>query len=131
MSAENVAVVHKLVEAFNTRDFEAFAALLAPDAELYPLRAQLERKTYRGPAGVRELFADFDEDWEYVQIAADEIRDAGDQVVILCHLRARGRSSAVDLDVPMAFVLKFRDNLVVYSRSFSEQSDAFREAGIE
>jgi ketosteroid isomerase-like protein len=61
---------------------------------------------------------------------AEEFREAGDQVVVLGRLRARGRTSGVDLDVPMGFVWRLRDGKVVYARSFSEQADALRDAGL-
>jgi hypothetical protein len=40
------------------------AAEIHADTELYPLRAQLEHKTYVGRDGLTEMLADFDEDWK-------------------------------------------------------------------
>jgi ketosteroid isomerase-like protein len=131
MSAENVQIIRRLAEAFNDRDLDAMDRDIDPGAEIYPMRAQLEGKAYRGPDGVREMLADFDQDWELVRMDPDEFRDAGDQVVVLGRLRARGRASGVDLDVPMGFVWRLRDGKVVYARSFSEQADALRAAGLE
>jgi ketosteroid isomerase-like protein len=116
--------------AFNDRDFDGMAAELNEDAELYPLRAQLEGKSYRGPEGVREMFADFDEDWEELRIEIDEMRDVDDEVVVICRLRSRGRTSGVDLEVPIGFVWRFRDGKAVYARSYSEPADALRAAGL-
>ena len=131
MSAENVESVRRLMAGFNDRDFDAMAAELSADAELYPLRAQLEGKSYRGPAGVREMFADFDEDWEELRIEIDEMRDVEDRVAVRCRLRSRGRTSGVDLEVPIGFVWRFRDGKAVYARSYSEPADAIRAAGLE
>jgi ketosteroid isomerase-like protein len=131
MSAQNVETVRRLVEAFNDRDIDAMLPDIQPDAELHPLRAQLEGKAYRGHDGLREMLADFDQDWELVQMDAEQFRDAGDQVVALGRLRARGRTSRVDLDVPMGFVWKLRDGKAVYLKTFSEQADALRAAGLE
>jgi ketosteroid isomerase-like protein len=130
VSAQNVQIIRQMVEAFNERDFEGMAQNMEPDAELYPLRAQLEGKIYRGHDGLREMLADFDQDWEFVHMDAEEFCDAGDQVVLLGRLQARGRASGVDLDVPMGFVWKLREGKVVYARSFSEQADALRDAGL-
>ena len=131
MSAENVQLIRKLVEALNDRDLDALVEHIEPDAELHPLRAQLEGKVYRGLDGVREMLADFDQDWEYVQVDAEEFRDADDEVVVLGRLHGRGRTSGVDLDVPMGFVWTLRDGKVVRAKSFSEQADALRAAGLE
>jgi uncharacterized protein len=131
VSAENVQLIRKLVEAFNDRDIDSVVQDMLPDVELHPLRAQLEGKTYRGHDGVREMLADFDQDWEYVQVDAEEFRDADDEVVVLGRLRARGRASGIDLDVPMGFVWTLRNGKVVRVQSFSEQADAVRAAGLE
>ena len=131
MSAENVQLIRKLVEALNDRDLDALVEHIEPDAELHPLRAQLEGKVYRGLDGVREMLADFDQDWEYVQVDAEEFRDADDEVVVLGRLHGRGRASGVELDVPMGFVWTLRDGKVVRAKTFSEQADALRAAGLE
>ena len=62
MSGGNVESVRRLLDAFNDRDVERMAAENSDDAEIYPLRAQLEGKVYRGGAGMRQMVADFDED---------------------------------------------------------------------
>ena len=90
MSTENVQIIRRLVEAFNDRDFDSMAEHIQPDAELHPLRAQLEGKAYRGHEGLREMLADFDQDWEYVRMEPEEYRDADDEVVVLGRLHGRG-----------------------------------------
>lgn len=129
MSAENIEALRRLMAAFNERDLEGMAAGLSDDAELYPLRAQLEGKAYRGPEGVREMFADFDEDWEQLRVEIDEVLDADDLVAVRGRLRSRGRTSRVVLDVPIGFVWRFHGGKAVYARSYSEPDDALRAAG--
>jgi ketosteroid isomerase-like protein len=131
VSAENVEIIRRLVEALNDRDLDTLVAITDPDLELYPLRAQLEGKAYRGHDGLREMLADFDEDWEFVHLDGAEYRDAKDKVVVLGRLRGRGRASGIDLDVPMGFVWKLREGKAMHARTFSEQSDALRAAGLE
>ena len=123
MSTENVQIIRRLVEAFNDRDIDSMVEHMQPDVELHPLRAQLERKAYRGHDGLREMLADFDQDWEYVQVDAEEYRDADDEVVVLGRLHGRGRASGVELDVPMGFVWTLRDGKVcAYGHSPSRRT---------
>jgi ketosteroid isomerase-like protein len=131
MSTGNAQIVRRLLEAFNDRDLDAMLAGIHPDAELQSLRAQLEGKAYRGHEGVRQMLADFDEDWTFVRMEATDFREAGDQVVMLGRLHARGRASGVDLDVPIGVVWTLRDGKVVGARTFSEQVDALQAAGFE
>jgi ketosteroid isomerase-like protein len=139
VSIENVQIVRRLLEAFNDRDLDAMLAGVHPEAELQSLRAQLEGKAYRGHEGVRQMLADFAEDWAFVRMDAKDFREADDQtasglddqVVMLGRLRARGRASGVDLDVPIGVVWTLRDGKVVRAKTFSEQADALRAAGFE
>jgi ketosteroid isomerase-like protein len=85
-----------------------------------------------GHQGLRELLADFDQDWEYVQMDPQDYLEAGDDVVvILGRLRARARASGMDLDVPMGFVWTVRDGKAVHGRTFSDPADARRAAGLD
>jgi ketosteroid isomerase-like protein len=130
VSAENIALVRRLFEALSAGDLEAMTPLIEADAELYPMRAQLEGKVYRGHDGLRQLMAELDEDWEYVQMDVDEFREAGDeQLVCLGRLRTRGRSG-VDVDVPMGWLWRFRGGKAVYVKAFSNQEDALHAAGL-
>jgi ketosteroid isomerase-like protein len=130
-AAENIGLVQRATAAFNARDVEAFIAELDPAAEVEPLRALLESKRYAGPEGAREMFADFDEDWEYLRLEIDDVREAGEEVVLLGRLLSRGRASRVDLEVPIGFVWRVRNGKLVHGKTFSEPADALRAAGIE
>jgi ketosteroid isomerase-like protein len=130
VSEQNLAATRRFMVAFNDRDLDGMAAEIEDDSEFYPLRAQLEHKAYVGRKGLEEMLADFDQDWEYVRIELDELLDRDDVVVALCRLQARGLASRVDLEVPMGFVLRFEGERLVYSRSYSEQADALRAAGL-
>jgi hypothetical protein len=64
MSHENVARLRAAVEAFNERDGSKFDRLLAPDAEIVPVRAAIEGTTYRGTDAASQYVAAVDESWE-------------------------------------------------------------------
>ena len=131
LSAENVETARRLVAAFNDRDVERFLADTHAAAELHSLRAQLEGTPYRGHAGIRQMFADFEEDWEYLRVEIHAFRNIESNVVGTGHLHSRGRASRVDLDVPVAFVWRFREGKAVYAKLFSEEAEALRAAGLD
>jgi ketosteroid isomerase-like protein len=131
LSEENLETVRRLAAAFNARDIDRFLPELHPEVEFHSLRAQLEGRPYVGHEGARKMFADFDEDWDYLRLEVDELRDSEEAVVATGRLLSRGRASRVDLDVPVAFIWRFRDGKVVYGKVFSEEAAALRAAGLE
>ena len=88
MSQENLELVHRLCDAFNRRDLDAFLALNASDVEFTPYTVAVQG-SYQGHDGIgrwwRELFDVFP-DWG---VEVREVRDLGDDVT-LTTLHARG-----------------------------------------
>jgi hypothetical protein len=54
MSGENAKLLALAVDSFNRGDLEAMKTAFAPDAEIVPLRADLENTIFRGPTAVEE-----------------------------------------------------------------------------
>ena len=130
MSQENVEVVRELAEAWRRDDRDAWLAAWGEAAEFYPLRSQLEGHPYRGRDGLRKFMAEIDEDWAYIRFEVDEIRDAGEQVLALAHVAARGRASRLDLHHPIGIILTVRQAKLVYARFYSDSSDALEAVGL-
>jgi ketosteroid isomerase-like protein len=130
MSQENVEMVRRGADAFNRRDAEGFGVLLAPDAEIVPLRAALEGTVYRGPAAATEFFADSDESWENLHVEVEEIRDGGECILAFGRLWGRGRGSGVDTEMPMAWVVRFRDGQITTFRAYTDPDEAAEAAGL-
>ncbi len=128
MSERDVEIVRSVIAAWDRGDLDEMARWIADDAELVPLRAQLEGTAYRGPSGLRELWDDLNADWEGVTLPVDEVRELGGKVVAIGRFIARGRASGVDLDVPIAQVWELRDDRVVRMHAFSDPEDAIRAA---
>ena len=96
MPRDKVDVARRAIDAYNRRDVDgAFAELATPDFEWYPaiVRA-LDGGGYRGREGVEKFAADTRENWEELQIIAEEFRDLGDRVLVLGRLRGRGKPAA-------------------------------------
>ena len=109
---------------------EAWLSLWDEEAEFVPLRAQLEGESYSGHDGLMRFVAELAEDFEEVRFEIEETRDAGGQVVGIGRFRARGRSSGVDINVPVGVIQRVRRGKIVYTRLFSEPADALEAAGL-
>jgi len=130
MSAQNVEIALVAVDAWNRGDYEGWLAAWDEEAEFIPLRAQMESTTYSGHEGLRQFLADVTEDWDEVRFEIESTRDAGEQVVGLGRFQARGRASGVEIDVPLGVFTRVRLGKLVYTRLYSEPSDALEAAGL-
>jgi ketosteroid isomerase-like protein len=130
MSQENVEIVRAAFDAWNRGDFDAWIRAWDEQAEFYPLRAQLEGGAYRGHDGLRRFIDEMVEEWDEVRFEVDEIRDAGEQMVGFGRMRARGRASGVDIDVPLGVVGAVRGERIAYARFFSDPAAAVEAAGL-
>ena len=130
MSQTGIQVVREALAAVQSRDAERFAALVAPDAELRPLRAQLEATNYRGPDGARRMFADWWAQWQEFEFQPEEVHEDGATVVLVGRLHTRGATSGADIDTRIGWRFHLRDGLIPLGVSYSDPADAFRESGI-
>jgi ketosteroid isomerase-like protein len=93
MSQENVEMVGQAVDAFNARDMDRLLDLMDPEIEF---RSVVERKTYRGLAGMVQYREDIDATLEEFHSEDDRFLDAGgDRVVYLYRIVGRGTRSGV------------------------------------
>ena len=91
--------VRALFAAFARRDRDAFLAHLHPDFELdVPATAERAGRggPYRGHDGVREYFADVERIWSELHIEPEDIRAAGDSVMLFGRVRGRAGTEVVD-----------------------------------
>ena len=131
MSQQNVELVRVAVEAFNRRDGAAFDALLASDAEIVPVRAAVERVSYQGADAGSQYCAAVDERWENARWEIEDVRDDGDWVVALGHIRGRGRHSGAAFDARAGWVAHLDEGLITRFQTFSDRSAALKAVGME
>jgi SnoaL-like domain len=116
MTHEGVEIVRAAIDAWNCADFDAWIGAWDERAEFHPFARSVDGRAYHGHDGLRRFVAEMAEDWEQVRFEVDEIRGAGEQVVALGRLRARGGASGVERIVPLALVGVVRDEKLVYAR---------------
>jgi len=130
MSQENVELFNKALEGYNRRDIEAMLEIWHPKAEWYPFTAQVEGDdAYHGHEGLRQWWANVDATFEELEASVEEVRDLGDAVLALGHLRARFRSG-VTLDTEIGWLTRYRDGLAVWGRAYQSHAEALEAAGL-
>ena len=129
MSAENVQLAREGFDAWFRGDFDAMDEMAVEDVEFVPaVAAAVEGGSVRGRDDVRRFFQSLDETWETFRIEADEFREIGDRVLMVGHVRAKGRGSGVELDQPMLSVVWFRDDKIARMQSFLDEEAALEAA---
>jgi ketosteroid isomerase-like protein len=133
MSQENVVLVRALIDRWNTgaRELSAFRQYVDPAFELESPFASVVGEPYRGYAGLERWLRDNDEQFAEWRIEADDLRDLGDQVIVVATVTARGRESGVALHFPSAAVFEFAsDGRVLRTRIYGEVDAALKAVGL-
>jgi ketosteroid isomerase-like protein len=128
VSRRNVELVRRAAQHFQ-RTGEPWWELLDPDIEIYD-HDMPDAGEYRGRDGFREWVAQWGEAWESFSIEAGDYIDAGDRVVELVRLSARGKGSGVPLERLDGMVWTLRDGKAVRLDYFGSRTEALEAVGL-
>ena len=139
MSEENVERVLAAGELFNRlgaslesadpSDFGRFLGFMAPDIQFEPQQALLEG-SYEGLGGVGEWLGDVTELYVRGGVQFTDVRDLGDRVLALGTLRVTGSGSGIEVEVPLALLVRFRDGLITHLNDYGDRDKALEAAGL-
>jgi ketosteroid isomerase-like protein len=129
MSRENVDRTRAAIEAMNQRDIEGVLRLLDPEVRFEHRLAALQG-SFVGLDGVRGWFADLLEHFDTWQIHCPDIRDLDDRILALGTIRATGKESGVETELPLTVVMRFRDGLCTDFTDFGDRDQALEAVGL-
>jgi uncharacterized protein len=129
MSQENVEIVRRCCEAFDSGDYATALDALAPGVE-YDLSHFPDGGVYRGHDGVRDAFRIWMGTWEDYRQERSDLIDAGDEVIVPTWEHGRGKGSGVELDRETVGVWTMRDGKAVHIRFYPTLSDALAAVGL-
>jgi ketosteroid isomerase-like protein len=127
MSEENVEVVRGLLERFAVGEvaWEALDEEVAIHDHDIP-----DAGEYRGHAGVLRWIEDWSSGLPAVNWDLQEMLDAGDVVVAVILLRAKGRGSSVEVERQDAIVYRLRRGKIVRFDYYNSRQQALEAAGL-
>ena len=136
MSSENVEVVRRVYDAvFVQRDVAATMggseSLVHADAEAdWSSSVGPHQGVYRWQEGIETLWGSFTEAWDEWSTQPEDFIDAGDQVVVVNLLRARGKASGVEVAARGAQVWTVRDGKVAAVKLYQDKDEALEAVGL-
>jgi hypothetical protein len=87
----------------------------------------VEGSAYRGPEGARKFWLDIADSYDELTTNYEKIRDLGDAVLALGRLRGRSKEG-FPVDMEYAVLMRYRDGLVVWGRSWFSHAEALEAA---
>jgi len=134
MSQENVEACRQNIEAWERDDLDSWLATMDPIVEWHAAVERLVEGTenfYRGHEGMRRLWHFWRTESEDFEIEAQELRDAGDdRVVLLGRIRWRGLASGIATESPIGMVITVRGGKIIRSMDYLTHQEALEAVGL-
>jgi ketosteroid isomerase-like protein len=122
------AIVHEMFAAWNSGNVDRMTDFWAEDGDWIweddPLLP--DARVVRGRTEVEAHLRDVMALLGPMTLEIDEITDAGDDLLVLCHTEFDGARSGVHLDVEWSHVIRFEAGRVRRYRSFTDPEMAMR-----
>ena len=128
MSRENVEVVRRINEQLLATG-ELALDLMHEDIQVLDHDAP-DQGEYRGHAGVAQWLEDWGAAWGEWTYEPEQYIEAGDIVVALHGMTAKGRGSGVELDREDGVVYKLRDGKIAHIDYHNDRDQALEAVGL-
>ena len=108
------------------------ADFFAPDFELRQASSIIDTAgIFQGKDAIRDVMRELEESFEELTMMPEDLIDTPDgEVVVLIHIRGRGRGSQVEIDNHIAHVWTFRDDKAVRCVVYEEPAEALEAVGL-
>jgi ketosteroid isomerase-like protein len=87
-------------------------------------------ETYRGHEGVARAIERWSEPYRELTVYLEHVYGSGDCVVWIHRVRVTALYSGLAIEMPLAYLWRFRAGKVVYFRSFRDPAEALTAAGL-
>lgn len=130
MARENLEIVQRGFEAFNAGGVEGIIPFVHPEFEATtPPNLASEPDTYRGYDGIRRWFDSFYEVMDEIRWDAHSFQEAGEMVIVVFTLRARGKTTGLDFGQDAVMLWELRDGKAIRLELFATLGEAQAAAG--
>ena len=120
-------LVREIIDALNRADVEGILARLHPDFEWRALEGSPVGGTYTGSDEVRRYVEDWLSTFADVRVQVDEMTQVGDAVLVVVHVRARGRGSGIEVDNLFCQLWRLGDDSAVGMQEYETREEALAQ----
>jgi ketosteroid isomerase-like protein len=128
MSSENVELVRTSLEHF-LQTGEPDWEVTHPDTLIVD-HDIMDGSEYRGQEGVRRWVSDWSSAWSEFSMQPERFIDAGDCVVVILRMKARGAASGIEIERQDGIVHLVRDGKAARIDYFNSAEQALAAAGL-
>jgi uncharacterized protein len=130
VAQEDIDLIRRLYDAFNSGGLDAIYEWLDPEIEWVNPPESIDHQTFHGHEGVaawyRELLSP---QFDSVTFHPEEFVEIGGRIVVRCRGAVRTRGTGHELELPFTHLVTVRGGKVASVRMFSDTSEAMRVAG--
>jgi uncharacterized protein len=130
MSEENVEVVRRMYEAFQSGDADGALAHFDPDVIIDHSRVRPDIGIGRGHEQVRRIVISWLGAWEEWREEIEEMRDLGSRVFVLSVQHGRGKGSGVEVEARWAVLYEVHGGKITRMAVYPDPAEALEAAGL-
>jgi ketosteroid isomerase-like protein len=132
MSQENVEILRRGFEGFNTGDLDRLVSeFVAPEVEYCTSREDPDAATHRGRQAYRRYVEQWMESFDGLRADVEEYIDVGDdRVFTWVRWTGRGRTSGADADWHLAIIYTMREGQIVRGEEYFDRAEALEAVGL-
>jgi ketosteroid isomerase-like protein len=122
MPTSNRELVRMGIDTYNRGDIETLLDYFDPQVVVRD--PERTGRVFRGHEGLREFWAEWLENWDEHRIEPREFIEEGDELLVACDQRGRGKLSRVEVRQDIFLVYRMRDGKAVEFRLYAERAEA-------
>jgi ketosteroid isomerase-like protein len=131
MSNENVEIAHRAMTAYNREGISGILPYLDPEVEWANPVDSPVAGVWVGHEGVLEWQRLTDEVFEEMHFEPKRIDALPDgQVLVISDFRLKGRALDIEMELPFAHLISFRDGKATKVRMYTSEAAALEAAGL-
>jgi len=132
MSQENIELVKSALDAWNTGEVRAFTDHMTEDVAWLEVSGRPEGGTTErhGRDRLRQSLESLFDAWESYHLDVEQVREAGDRVLVIVREVARGRASGVEIDGRWGYLMTVEGGEISRVEAYRDPAVALRLAGL-